>query len=73
MTIELKAQGDVFAADGWRMAWNLDTTPQQIDVWNAAGVPQYTISGEIGEAKLQREIRQFVLEHAFVQGELVAF
>ena len=54
------------------MAWNLDTTPQQIDVWNAAGVPQYTISGEIGERKLEREIRQFTLEHSFVQGTMVA-
>ena len=72
MGIELKAQGDVFAADGWRMAWNLGTTPQQIDVWNAAGVPQYTISGEIGERKLHRELTQFLLEHGFVQGELAA-
>jgi len=87
MGIELKAQGDVFAADGWRMAWNLDITqcgpasraalggraPQQIDVWNADGVPQYTISGTIDKRKLEREIRQFMLEReAFVQGRLVA-
>ena len=73
MGIELKAQGDVFAADGWRMAWNLGTTPQQLDVWNADGVPQYTISGTIDKRKLEREIRQFMLEReAFVQGRLVA-
>ena len=72
MDIELKAQGDVFAADGWRMAWDISTVPGQIDVWDADGVPQYTISGTIDERKLEREIRQFTLEHAFVQGRLVA-
>ena len=65
--------GSRTALDGWRMAWNLGTTPQQIDVWDNRGVPQYTISGAIGERKLEREIKQFVLEHAFVQGKLVAF
>jgi len=65
--------GECVALDGWRMAWNLGTTPQQLDVWNADGVPQYTISGTIDERKLEREIKQFVLEHAFVQGKLVAF
>ena len=68
-----RAHGRVVALDGWRMAWNLGTTPQQLDVWNADGVPQYTISGTIDERKLEREIKQFVLEHAFVQGKLVAF
>ena len=64
--------GECVALDGWRMAWNLGTTPQQLDVWNADGVPQYTISGTIDERKLEREIRQFTFEHAFVQGRLVA-
>ena len=72
-TAHTQETGECVALDGWRMAWNLGTTPQQIDVWNAAGVPQYTIREEIGERKLEREIKQFVLEHAFVQGKLVAF
>ena len=59
------------ALDGWRMAWNLDATPQQIDVWDGNGVPQYTISGTIGRCKLERDIKQFILEHGFVQGRLL--
>ncbi len=46
MAIELKAQGDVFAADGWRMAWDTGTAPGQtrcgpgrIDTWNEVGTP----------------------------------
>ena len=86
-TAHTQETGECVSLDGWRMAWNLDITqcgpasraalggraPQQLDVWNADGVPQYTISGAIGERKLEREIKQFVLEHAFVQGKLVAF
>ena len=69
MGIELKAQGDVFAVDGWRMAWNLDTTPQQIDVWNADGVPQYTISGEMDQQYVERKAKAFLQEHSG-QGKL---
>ena len=46
MAIELKAQGDVFAADGWRMAWDTGTAPGQtrcgpgrVDTWNEVGTP----------------------------------
>ncbi len=57
------------ALDGWRMAWNLDTTPQQIDTWNADGVPQYTISGEMDQQYLEREVKAFLKGHSG-QGEL---
>ena len=69
MGIELKAQGDVFALDGWRMAWDISTTPGQIDVWNEVGTPQVTISGEMDQQYVEREVKAFLKGHSG-QGEL---
>lgn len=56
--------GTVWADDGWRLEWNLARLPHAIRVYNAGTVLQYNISGDIPHRHLDREIRQFLRDHA---------
>lgn len=58
-----QVNGKVIATDGWRMEWDLDSSPPQIDVWNKDGVWQYTVSGEIDQRKVKRDVKKFQQEH----------
>ena len=68
--------GSRTALDGWRMAWDISTAPGQtqcgpgrIDTWNEAGTPQVTISGEMDQQYVEREVKAFLKGHSG-QGEL---
>ncbi len=60
-------KGTVRADDGWRLEWDLSETPQRVDVFNQGPVQQYRVSGYIPHRHLDREIREFMREHAAQQ------
>ena len=59
--------GKVYAQDGWTLEYDLRSEPHRIDVCNAEDVKQYRISGDIPQRYLDREIRQFLGDHAAQQ------
>lgn len=66
--------GTVWAQDGWWIEWDLTKPTHRIDVFAPSGdygqIQQYRISGDIPQAYLDREITQFLRDHATQQMEM---
>jgi hypothetical protein len=62
--------GTVWAQDGWSLWWDIRATPHKIDVYDFVDTMQYRISGDIPQAYLEREITQFLRDHAAQQMEM---
>lgn len=58
-----KTAGGFHTPDGWRFEWDLVSEPHSITVWDADSIPQFTISGQIDDKKLKREIKRFRRQH----------
>lgn len=58
-----KIAGGFHTPDSWRFEWNLITVPNSITVWDADNVPQFSISGQIDQRKLEREKARFRKQH----------
>lgn len=59
----MKRTGDLTASDGWRFTWDLDSSPQDITLYNHLGHPQWTLSGKIKETQAKEELARFEKDH----------
>jgi hypothetical protein len=56
-------KGEFQAADGWRLDWDITTTPGHITATDTEGIKRWHISGAISEDMVRRELDAFRQEH----------
>ena len=61
----------VLSLDGWRAEYDRDEMPHRFDVFDAAGVMQFHISGTISDLELRWFIAAFEAAHCEVQMRLL--